>query len=603
MAQPIQTFSISAPGFYGLNTQDSPLDLAAGFALVATNCIIDQYGRIGSRKGWAKVNSSSGNLGSNNVGVIHELIQADGSLTVLFAGNNKLFKLDGSNAVVELTYGGGGTAPTITASNWQCASLSGITYFFQTGHDPLIYDPAVSTTTYRRVSEKTGYAGTVPSGNIVISAYGRLWVANTASVKATVYFSDLLSGHVWTGGTSGSLNVNNVWPNGADEVTGLAAHNGFLHIFGNRQILVYSGATAPSTMTLSDTVEGIGCLARDSIQTTSHDVIFLSNSGVRSLMRTIQEKSAPERDLSKNVRNDLMQMVAGETLANIKSVYSEREAFYLLTMPASSSLYCFDTKTMLQDGSSRVTTWDSINPTAFLSRRNGDLLIGKTGYIGLYSTYQDNESSYRMMYYTNHSDLGDQAVTSIVKRITLVVIGGSNQYVTVKWGYDFIQNYYSQNVLIPTQGESYYGIGEYDNPDGQVATISNASPAVITSVDGSEFVDDNDITLTTTGTLPSGLSTGTTYYIVNASGSTCNLSATSGGSAINTNSAGSGTHTVEHTYPAVTTEYSDGVALRTLLVSASGSGKVVQTGYESDINGTQLSVQKIEIQAKNGKVT
>ena len=49
MSQAIQTFSISAPGFFGLNTQDSPLDLAAGYALVATNCIIDQYGRIGSR--------------------------------------------------------------------------------------------------------------------------------------------------------------------------------------------------------------------------------------------------------------------------------------------------------------------------------------------------------------------------------------------------------------------------------------------------------------------------------------------------------------------------------------------------------------------------
>jgi hypothetical protein len=110
MAQPIQTFSISAPGFFGLNTQDSPLDLASGFALVATNCVIDQYGRIGSRKGWTRVNSSSGNLGANDVGVIHELVQTDGTLTVLFAGNNKIFKLSGTS-VTELTYGGGGSAP------------------------------------------------------------------------------------------------------------------------------------------------------------------------------------------------------------------------------------------------------------------------------------------------------------------------------------------------------------------------------------------------------------------------------------------------------------------------------------------------------------
>ena len=514
MSQVLQTAAISAPGFFGLNTQDSPLDLASGFALVATNCIIDQYGRVGSRKGWSRVNSSSGNLGANNVGVIHELVQADGTITVLFAGNNKLFKLDGSNAVVELIYGGGGTAPTITASNWSVASLNGITYFFQTGHDPLIYDPTVSTTTYRRVSEKSGYVGTVPSGNIVLSAFGRLWAANTSAVKNVVYFSDLLSGHIWSTGTSGSLNVDRVWPNGPDEVQGLAAHNGFLIIFGKRQILVYANATTPSTMSLSDTVGGIGCIARDSVQSTGKDVLFLSNSGVRSFARTIIEKSAPLGDLSKNVRNDLMQVVAGETLANIKSVYSETEAFYLLTIPSVKEVYCFDTRVQLQDGSFRVTKWDSIEPTALLSRRNGDVLIGKNGYVGKYGTYQDYTALYRMMYYTNHADLGNANVTSLLKRLKVVVIGGTNQYVTIKWGFDFIANYQSANALIPTQGISEYGVAEYD-----------------------------------------------------------------------------------------IAEYSEGVALQTLSVQATGSGKIVQTGYETNISGSPLSIQRIEIQSKDGKIS
>jgi hypothetical protein len=502
-----------------LNTQDSPLDLNQGFALVATNCIIDQYGRVGARKGWSRVNSSSGNLGANDVGVIHELVQSDGTLTVLFAGNNKLFKLDGSNAVVELTYGGGGSTPTISASNWSCASLNGITYFFQTGHDPLIYDPAVSTTTYRRVSEKTGYVATVSNADIAISAFGRLWVASTSTNKNTVYFSDLLAGHVWSTGTAGSLNVDRVWPNGADEITGLAAHNGFLIIFGKRQILVYANATTPSTMSLNDTVGGIGCLARDSIQTTGKDILFLSNSGVRSFARTIVEKSAPLGDLSKNVRNDLMQVVGGETLANIKSVYSEKEAFYLLTLPSVDALYCFDTRTQLQDGSLRATKWNSLEPTALLSRRNGDLLIGKNGYIGKYGTYKDHTSSYRFQYFTNHADLGDQNITSILKKVSVVVIGGTGQYVTMKWGFDFSANYLSVNAYIPVQGVSEYGIAEY----GANATVI-------------------------------------AYY-------------------------------------------SDGVALQTLTASASGSGKVVQTGYEATINGSALSIQKIEIQAKSGKVS
>ena len=514
MSQQLQTASISAPGFYGLNTQDSPLDLAAGFALVATNCVIDQYGRIGSRKGWSRVNSSSGALGANNVGVIHELVQSDGTLTILFAGNNKLFKLDGSNAVSELTYGGGGTAPTISASNWSCASLNGITYFFQTGHDPLIFDPAVSTTNYRRVSEKTGYVGTVPSGNIVLAAFGRLWVANTSTIKNTVYFSDLLAGHVWTTGTAGSLNVDRVWPSGSDEVQGLAAHNGFLIIFGKRQILVYANATTPATMTLSDTVGGLGCLARDSIQSTGKDVLFLSNSGVRSFARTIIEKSAPLGDLSKNVRSDLMGVVSSETLANIKSVYSESEAFYLLTLPSINEVYCFDTRQQLPDGSFRITNWNSIQPTALLSKRNGDLLIGKNGYIGKYGSYQDHTSVYRMQYFTNHADLGNANVTSLLKRLKVIVIGGTNQFVTIKWGFDFSSNYLSANALIPTQGISEYGIGEY------------------------------------------GIA-----------------------------------------------KYSDGVALQTLSVQATGSGKIVQTGYESDINGAPLSIQRIEIQSKDGKMS
>jgi len=294
----------------------------------------------------------------------------------------------------------------------------------------------------------------------------------------------------------------------------LAAHNGFLIIFGKRQILVYANATTPATMTLSDTVGGLGCLARDSIQSTGKDVLFLSNSGLRSFARTIIEKSAPLGDLSKNVRNDLMDIVANETLASIKSVYSEAEAFYLLTLPSVKETYCFDTKIQLQDGAFRVTKWNVIEPTALLSKRNGDLLIGKNGYIGKYGTYKDHTSSYRIQYFTNHADLGNANVTSILKRLKIVAIGGTNQFVTMKWCFDYSTNYLSANARIPIQGISEYGVGEY------------------------------------------GIA-----------------------------------------------QYSNGIALQTLIVQATGSGKIVQTGYESDINGAPLSIQRIEIQSKDGKMS
>ena len=50
-------------------------------------------------------------------------------------------------------------------------------------------------------------------------------------------------------------------------------------------------------------------------------------------------------------------------------------------------------------------------------------------------------------------------------------------------------------------------------------------------------------------------------------------------------------------------QYSDGVALQTLSIPASGSGKIVQTGYEADISGAPLSIQRIEIQSKDGKIS
>jgi hypothetical protein len=513
MAQQIQTFSITAPGFFGLNTQDSSLDLASGFALVANNCVIDKYGRIGARKGWQAKHTTLAALGTADVRMISQLLTEAGIQYTVAAGNNKLFRLNGST-LSELTYGGGGTAPTISASNWQSASLNGILYLFQSGHDPLVYDPALSTTQYRRVSEHSGYSGTVLAGDCALSAFGRLWVANSTTNKDTVYFSDLLSGMKWSGGTSGFLDVTQYWPNGADNITALAAHNNFLFIFGRNNILVYANANDPSNMVLSDSITGIGCIARDSIANTGSDIIFLSDTGLRSVLRTIQEKSAPFRDLSKNVRDDLMSAVAGEVASSIKAVYSPFDSFYLITLPTLNSVYCFDLKTTLQDGSSRVTTWDSIEPKSFCyDNVNKELLLGKAGFIAEYTGYLDNASSYRFQYFTNHTDLGAPSVTSVLKKLSVVIIGGSDQYITMKWGYDFSGNYYAQTVKIPSQGVDYYGISEYN-----------------------------------------------------------------------------------------IAQYSGGTSLQTLVAYPTGAGKVIQTGHEADISGAALSIQKLEIQAKNGKI-
>jgi len=77
-----------------------------------------------------------------------------------------------------------------------------------------------------------------------------------------------------------------------------------------------------------------------------------------------------------------------------------------------------------------------------------------------------------------------------------------------------------------------------------VVTITSASPGVVTW-NAHGLVAGQLVTFATTGALPTGLTPGTNYYVI-ASGLTTNafsVSATLGGAAVNTSSAGSGIHT------------------------------------------------------------
>ncbi len=510
MVAKLLTTSIAAPGFQGLNTQDSSVSLENGFATVANNCVIDKFGRIGARKGWTPAHASLEALGTANVKTIAELIDTEGTSHIIAAGNNKLFKLSGST-LTELTYGGLGSAPTITDSNWQMAPLNGCLYMYQLGHEPLVYDPAFNPTKYKRISEKSGYTGTVAYNNCVISAYGRTWSANSTTVKSTVQFSDLLAGQVLSTGTAGTLDVSQIWPDGADEIVALAAHNNSLFIFGRRQILIYSGATDPNSLQLSDAITGIGCLARDSVVVTGGDVLFLSDSGVRSVMRTIQEKSAPLRDISANVRDDLVAEAVLEDPDEIRAVYSDKEAFYLLSFPARQLVYCFDMRVTLQNGANRVTTWDGSIPTAYCYSRDKTLYMGKAGYVAKYDTYKDNTDNYRLRYFTNFFDFGQATVTKIMKKVGVTVVGGGGYPVVLKFGFDYSDILDSRQFALSNATVAEYNIAEY----------------ALAEYGGTVF--DNKI------------------------------------------------------------------------INIGGTGKVIQLGFETNVNGKPISIQKLDVYVKTGK--
>jgi hypothetical protein len=530
MAEQIVTGTIAAPGFSGLNTQDSSIQLSSGFALEANNCVIDKYGRIGARKGWSKVNSSAASTGSFRA--IYELVKDDGTV-VISAANNKIYTgtTTLTEAVVRNATDTGNLTYTISDDNWHIAGMpydtgatpSGHAILAQAGHPTLLYHKLGATAHAHTGSygfQRLGDVATNLPGsytvsdftpNVVMTSFGRVWVADIANDRQTVYFSDLLNPAEWKTGTSGYLNISEVVPNN-DPIIGLASHNGFLIIFCERHIVIYRNPVDPSQLVLEDVISGVGCIARDSIVSIGTDLMFLSAIGVQSLQRVVQEKSLPFRDVSKNVRDELLVNVSSELTKNIKAVYFPTDAFYLLALPSTGFTYCFDTRGVLENGGARVTIWKQIEPTAFCVTQDRQLYIGKKGYIGKYDTYEDDGAKYRMSYFTNYFDFGSATTNKILKRINVTAIGGSAQPIAIKWGYDYTRNYFSRGITLQRVEVFEYGAAEYN-----VAT------------------------------------------------------------------------------------YTNGIALDIANIPASGSGTVLQLGFESDIDGTPLSIQKIDFFLKQGK--
>jgi hypothetical protein len=99
------------------------------------------------------------------------------------------------------------------------------------------------------------------------------------------------------------------------------------------------------------------------------------------------------------------------------------------------------------------------------------------------------------------------------------------------------QNFGEDLIYGPRGGPMYYWSAQI----GYVPldfSVTIASPAVVSA----DLRDGTAVTIITTGALPTGLSVGTVYYVVNSTGTTCNLSLTYGGAAINTTGTQSGTH-------------------------------------------------------------
>lgn len=478
--QPQRNIQVAAPGFLGLNTQDSPVGMDITFAATADNCIIDKLGRIASRKGFQALTTNG------RVTLVEEQVRqmfyftSRAGVNYLFVCANNNIYLQDLNSPYELSaltlpvgY------PGINADNWSICTLSDKVYFVQSGQQPLLFDPnAVDPTILELWAEPpnplTGPSPGLP--NVNLAAFGHQFCADYDDNKSILVWSDLLIGDIFATATQGgSIDLTEVWPFGYDVVVALYAHNNFLVVFGLQSILVFNvPIEGPTYASLVDTIVGIGCVARDTVVGTGNDVFFLDDTGVRSLGRTITEKSVPIGDVSVNVRSDIKSAIASSTPKNIKAVYHADESFYAVFFPDIDITYVFDTRQSLENGALRPTRWPFIGITCSTRSQQEDQYFA--GRYGVYEYKGGNDKAYTdtgdpdllvdipvsMSYYTNYQTFEQPANLKFPKQLDLTIIGSIDLQLYVKWGFDYLSPT-NELELTRTGGEAaQYNISEYD---------------------------------------------------------------------------------------------------------------------------------------------
>jgi hypothetical protein len=449
--QPLQDIGIN-----GLNTQDNPATLNPSYLTKAENVVIRESGRIAFRKGLKqKVTPSGTKIGSiveHNDNGTNKVFASYGTsiYTIDFTAPNAAFPSSGAD--VKHTVSG-------STSDWQFINFNNRLTCIHAGVVPQRYDGSQGSGSKWAAFDNAHRPSSVTSGEFKPSCgmgfYGRMWVGGVAESKDVLYYSSLLDADDFrttteNGASNGGLiDLKTVW--GSDDIIAIHPFFGKLVVFGKNNIAIYNSPNVIGSMALDEVIQGVGCVSRDSIQAIGDDLVFISSTGLRSLARTTEKDKLPLLDLSLNIKDTLIRNIGQST--NIKSIYVENEGIYILSFVDKNINYVFDFKHATPNGAPRITTWFFDNdrePASLTYTTLYGLLVGQqdgsiAGYEGYYDTdlsYPSGSQTYINSSYTSGIattwiNLGQSVAASLLKRLFMVLEGGSGATLGLKWYKDY----------------------------------------------------------------------------------------------------------------------------------------------------------------------
>jgi len=464
-------------GINGLDTQTHPTALDPSYFTKADNIVYTEGNRVTFRKGLYQKTNPEAN--GNHIGSLYEN-RADG--TIWAAAGQYIYEVDFSN-----TDGSGYLYAFTNAydtgaadDHWQFADTDLGLVAVQGGEDVHL----LSGGSWGLMSADAGYSA--PAGvttfdpSTALGEYGRLWVGGVSEDNTVLFYSKGEDPVAFNNGDAGYIDLKYVWGN--DEIVSINSFGGKLVIFGKQNIAIYNNPWDVTNIELDEVIKGIGAKFRDSIQAVGDDLLFLSDTGVRSLQRTAEFDKLPLKEISITINDEIISNT--QNTQDVRSVYVLNEGLYLLSFTDLNVTYVFDLTYNTQRDVPRVTKWNfdgDRQPISFTYSQDYGLLFGEeSGHICTYEgyyevTYSDGvytETPYTGSFSTAVLDLGQGFVSSILKKLIMVVSGGSGTSVGLKAFRDFELSPSTQKtftVNAPLGGTAYkwgeasslYGAAKY----------------------------------------------------------------------------------------------------------------------------------------------
>lgn len=277
--------------------------LSLPFLLAAENCIYELDGAPRKVGGTTRINTTA----TSTIFGFHDAwfqgtAAAETQLQVAYAGTTYQSMADLDGTWTERASG-------LESGKHPCFEM-----FRGTSASEILIMTTTSTVDAPRTMVNTGtvatLGGTPPQFSFMVKHQNRLWASGVATLPSRLYYSESLDPTTWTGGGSGSLDID---PGDGDRITGLASHKNELIVFkGPNRLSIHriTGAT-PSTFARVPFVDGVGSYNHSSIFRVNDDLVFADPRGLHSLTATAAYGDYIEAFLSRPImtayQNDINQ--------------------------------------------------------------------------------------------------------------------------------------------------------------------------------------------------------------------------------------------------------------------------------------------------------